>query len=126
VTCRYVLATGDTGVLNESVAFIHGLPVKADENSYYYLPERAEEAASLYEHCVHAVLNRLTFGENGLGLIGSSGWNDSMNLAGEHGKGESVYLSFFLHGVLMQFTKVASTRSGAICPWPKAVRRKRP
>jgi cellobiose phosphorylase len=109
-TCRYVLATGDTGVLNESVAFIHGRPVKADEDSYYDMPERAEEAASLYEHCVRAILNKLTFGEHGLPLIGSGDWNDGMNLVGEHGKGESVWLGFFLYDVLMQFTKVAQAR----------------
>ena len=110
-TCRYVLATGDTGVLNASVAFIQGRPVKADEDSYYDLPERAEEAASLYEHCVRAILNKLTFGEHGLPLIGSGDWNDGMNLVGEHGKGESVWLGFFLYDVLMQFTKVAQARS---------------
>ncbi len=110
-TCRYVLATGDTGVLNESVAFIQGRPVKADEDAYYDLPERAEEAASLYEHCVRAILNKLTFGEHGLPLIGSGDWNDGMNLVGERGKGESVWLGFFLYDVLMQFTKVAQARS---------------
>ncbi len=106
-TCRYVLSTGDTGVLDEPVHFIEGRPVNAEEDSYYDLPGRSEEAASLYEHCVRAILRGLRFGEHGLPLIGSGDWNDGMNLVGEHGKGESVWLGFFLYEVLMQFTEVA-------------------
>jgi len=109
-TCRYLLGTGDTGVLDESVHFIQGRHIKIDEDSYYDLPERSEEAASLYEHCVRAILNSLKFGEHGLPLMGSGDWNDGMNLVGEDGKGESVWLGFFLHEVLMQFTEVARTR----------------
>ena len=107
---RYVLHTGDTGVMEEPIHFIEGRPVEAEKDSYYDLPGRSEEAASLYEHCVRAILRGFRLGEHGLPLIGSGDWNDGMNLVGEHGKGESVWLGFFLYEVLMQFTEVARTR----------------
>ena len=109
-TCRYVLSTGDTGVLDELIPFVEGRPVNPEEDSYYDLPGRSEKTASLYEHCVRAILRGLRFGEHGLPLIGSGDWNDGMNLVGEQGKGESVWLGFFLYDVLMRFTELARIR----------------
>ena len=106
-TCRFVLSTGDTGILDEPVNFIEGRPVNTDEDSYYDLPMHSDVTSSLYEHCVRAILKGLNFGEHGLPLIGSGDWNDGMNLVGEHGKGESVWLAFFLYDVLIQFSEVA-------------------
>jgi cellobiose phosphorylase len=107
-TCRYVLATGDTGVLNEAIQFLEGRAVNVGEESYYDLPNRASETASLYQHCVRAIRHGLRFGAHGLPLIGSGDWNDGMNLVGIDGKGESTWLGFFLCEVLTQFAKVAS------------------
>ncbi len=105
--CRYVLCTGDTGVLDESIPFLDGRPVSPEEDSYYDLPGCSAETASLYQHCVRAIRRGLTFGEHGLPLIGSGDWNDGMNLVGLRGKGESVWLGFFLYEVLTRFAELA-------------------
>jgi cyclic beta-1,2-glucan synthetase len=109
-TCRYVKTTGDYAALDEIIPFLEGRPVEADEESYYDLPQRSEESGTLYEHCVRAIRNGLRFGEHGLPLIGCGDWNDGMNLIGEHGRGESVWLAFFLFDVLTQFAEVARRR----------------
>ncbi len=109
-TCRYVTSTGDTGVLDETVPFITGRPIGPDEDSYYDLPGRSGEMASLYEHCVRAILKGLTSGEHGLPLMGSGDWNDGMDQVGIQGKGESVWLGFFLYEVLTRFAEVARMR----------------
>ncbi len=108
--CRYVLSTGDRAVLDEPVQFLTGRPVDADEDSYYDLPVPSPKTATLYEHCVRAIRHGFRYGKHGLPLIGTGDWNDGMNLVGEHGKGESIWLGFFLYDVLMCFTDIARMR----------------
>lgn len=106
VTSRYVLHTGDTGVLDESVTFLSGHLLKPEDDSNYDLPVQSV-AASLYVHCVRTIQKSLSFGEHGLPFMGTGDWNDGMNMVGKEGKGESVWLGFFLYEVLIQFSKVA-------------------
>nr|WP_242518249.1 MULTISPECIES: glucoamylase family protein [Thiorhodovibrio] len=112
-TCRYVQSTGDTSVLDEAVPFLDGRLVSGEDDGYYDLPGQSDESASLYDHCVRAINHGLRMGEHGLPLIGSGDWNDGMNLVGIKGRGESIWLGFFLHEVLRQFGTLASQRGDA-------------
>ncbi len=107
---RYVLGTGDTGVLDETIPFVEGRELAPGEESVYALWATTEERASLYDHCVRALRRGLQFGPNGLPLMGCGDWNDGLNRVGLGGKGESVWLAFFLCEVLRQFERVARMR----------------
>ncbi|MEO6246098.1 MAG: glycosyl hydrolase family 65 protein, partial [Opitutaceae bacterium] len=110
VTCRYVTCVADTGVLDEKISFLEARPVKPEEEAYYDLPRRTDEKATLYQHCVRAIERGLNFGEHGLPLMGCGDWNDGMNRVGHEGRGESVWLAFFLYDVLTQFSALARAR----------------
>ncbi|MEI6194329.1 MAG: glycosyl hydrolase family 65 protein, partial [Verrucomicrobiota bacterium] len=110
VTCRYVACVADTGVLDEKIPFLEARPVKPDEEAYYDLPNRSEESGTLYHHCVRAIERGLKFGTHGLPLIGCGDWNDGMNMIGKEGRGESVWLAFFLYDVLTKFSELARAR----------------
>lgn len=110
--CRYLTVTGDTGVLDEKVRYIEGRPVNPDEESYYDLPVPSYLQQSFYEHCVLALQRGCALlGERGLPLIGTGDWNDGMNRVGEAGRGESVWLGFFLFETLEAFAEVAQARA---------------
>ncbi len=112
-TCRYVASVADTGVLDEKIPFLEGRPVKPEEEAYYDLPNRSEESATLYEHGVRAIERGLRFGEHGLPLMGGGDWNDGMNRVGSQGRGESVWLAFFLYDVLTRFASLARAHGDA-------------
>jgi cyclic beta-1,2-glucan synthetase len=108
---RYVTATQDAAILEERVPFIDGPELKGDETDAYFEPEPSAESGSLFEHCARAIDRSLAVGSHGLPLIGSGDWNDGMNRVGAAGRGESVWLGWFLHSVLTTFAPIAEARS---------------
>lgn len=110
VTAHYFERTGDESILDESVLFLEDGPLKEDEDERYSIPEISHELGSVYEHCIRAIERGLRFGEHGLPLIGSGDWNDGFSRIGPKGKGESVWLGWFLYLTLIRFAKVCDMR----------------
>jgi cyclic beta-1,2-glucan synthetase len=107
---RYVSLTGDAAILDESVPYLEGPALRPDQTDSYFQPEHSRRSASLFDHCVAAIERSLAVGAHGLPLIGTGDWNDGMNRVGSEGRGESVWLGWFLHTVLAAFAPIAEAR----------------
>lgn len=109
---RYIRVTGDTAVLDASVPYLEGRPLREDEESYYDNPFSAGLSEPVYNHCVRA-FEHVRHGERGLPLMGGGDWNDGMDRVGVKGMGESVWLGFFLFRALSDFIPLAEARGDA-------------
>ncbi len=120
VVAHYLEVTEDFSVLDEQVPFLAGGPLPADTHESFAAPEPASHG-SLFEHCVRALDSSLAIGSHGLPLFGTGDWNDGMNRVGAAGRGESVWLGWFLHTTLLQFAPIAERRDGsaAAAQWRK-------
>ncbi|HEY6510166.1 MAG TPA: protein ndvB, partial [Vicinamibacterales bacterium] len=106
----YVSQSGDESVLDEQVPFIEAPPLEPGQSEAYLLPRTSSEKASLFEHSIRAIDHAMKYGAHGLPLIGSGDWNDGMNRVGHAGRGESVWLGWFLVTVLNDFAPVCDRR----------------
>ncbi len=107
-TARYVAVTGDTEILTEQLPFIEGQMLNPGEHDAFFMPEVSKKKVPLYEHCARALdLAIKRTAKNGLPLILGGDWNDGMNRVGEDGKGDSVWLGWFLLHVLNDFAPLA-------------------
>ncbi|HEV8584522.1 MAG TPA: glucoamylase family protein, partial [Methylomirabilota bacterium] len=113
VVSRYLEVTEDAGILDETVGFLEAPPLLPGQAEAYFEPRRAEKAGTLFEHGARAIERSLTTGPHGLPLMGTGDWNDGMNRVGIGGKGESVWLGWFLHTVLTEWAELASVRGEA-------------
>ena len=112
---HYVTVTGDRGLLNLELPFVDGPPLKPGEHDAFFTPDRTKQTASLYEHCARALdLAISRKGASGLPLILGGDWNDGMNGVGRDGRGESVWLGWFLLKTLRDFGPIAVERKDAV------------
>jgi len=107
---RYIAVTGDMAVLDETVPYLEGPTLRPDQTNAYFLPDLSPGSASLFAHCAAALDRSLAVGVHGLPLMGSGDWNDGMDRVGHEGRGESVWLGWFLHTVLAAFAPIAEAR----------------
>nr|MBA2690425.1 phosphorylase [Burkholderiales bacterium] len=107
---HYIGATGDRSVLDESAPFLEGLPLPPEREDLYFEPQISAATASVFEHCARALDISLKVGAHHLPLIGGGDWNDGMNRVGAQGRGESVWLGWFLYAALEQFVPLATLR----------------
>ena len=121
---HYLEATGDRALLDESVPFLEGAQIPAGAEDAYYAPTIGSARSSLFEHCARAIDRSLRVGSHGLPLMGTGDWNDGMNRVGHEGRGESVWLAWFLCDVVTRFTPVAESRGDAdrVSRWNEAAR----
>ncbi|MEP7084127.1 MAG: hypothetical protein ABI854_05270, partial [Betaproteobacteria bacterium] len=113
VASHYLDVTDDQAILDANVPFLEGPLLAADQTESYFEPRIATYQGSVFEHCARAIDRSLRVGAHGLPLMGTGDWNDGMNLVGIDGKGESVWLAFFLIAVLKRFAPLAQARDDA-------------
>jgi cyclic beta-1,2-glucan synthetase len=107
---HYVACTGDATIYDEDVSFIEADALAPGAEDAYTVPRLSDEHASLYEHCARSIDRSLALGAHGLPLMGGGDWNDGMNRVGAQGRGESVWLGWFLCRVVADFAPVAQAR----------------
>ena len=110
--CHYVAVTGDTAILDQQIPFLEGEPLAATEHERVFIPAVSAHTAPLWEHCRRALDHALRLGEHGIPLFGDGDWNDGMNRVGFEGRGESVWLGWFLCGILRSFAPLIEHRDG--------------
>jgi len=110
VTAGYVASTGDRSVLEERVGFVRGRRLEPGEDEAYLQAEPSDDIADVYAHCCRAIDRSLEVGAHGLPLFGTGDWNDGMNRVGREGRGESVWMGFFLCSVLDAFVPMCEAR----------------
>lgn len=110
VTADYIKRTGDYSVLDEEAYYLEDKPLAEGEDERYTISKRSDKKGSIYEHCIKAIERGLKFGPHNIPLMGSGDWNDGMSEIGNKGKGESVWLGWFLYSILDNFKEICKVK----------------
>ena len=111
VVIEYIEQTGDYSILDIKTSYKVGEILEEGTDEKYDKYENSEIEEEIYNHCIKAIEKSLNFGEHGLPKMGSGDWNDSMSTVGNKGKGESVWLGFFLYDILNRFISIMEVRN---------------
>jgi len=113
---EYVRMTGDETLLDETAPYLDAeiplLPLPEGKQGMGFFPLRSTREDSVLEHVRRAldlVLNK-RMGQHGLPLMGTGDWNDGLDEIGCEGRGESVWLGFFLYYILRELMPVLERR----------------
>ncbi len=110
VTAEYVRVTGDDTILTEKVPFRRAPLLEPGQDERYGQFPETSTAYTLFEHCRRALEKGMTSGLHNLPLMGGGDWNDSMNRVGVEGRGESIWLGWFLYSALNRFADLCEQR----------------
>ena len=108
VTEEYIKVTGDYSILKEKATYLEDEPLREGEDERYTIVNQSSKEGTIYEHCIKAIEKSLKFGVHNIPLMGSGDWNDGMSTVGNNGKGESVWLGWFLYKILSDFEELAN------------------
>ncbi|MGH4050704.1 MAG: GH36-type glycosyl hydrolase domain-containing protein [Clostridium sp.] len=111
VTMDYIKNTGDFAILDEQAGYLIDTPLADGEDERYNVSPKADFTGSIYEHCIKAIDRALKFGPHNIPLMGSGDWNDGMSTVGNKGKGESVWLGWFLYDILGDFMRACTYKN---------------
>lgn len=110
VTAEYINSTGDYEILEKTAPYLEDEPLREGEDERYTIVNQSSKEGTIYEHCLKAIQKSLKFGSHNIPLMGSGDWNDGMSTVGNEGKGESVWLGWFLYSILNSFIEIAEFR----------------
>lgn len=110
VTIDYIQNTGDYSILDEEAGYLEDEPLKEGEDERYNISRISDKKGTIYEHCIKAIEISLRFGEHNIPLMGSGDWNDGMSTIGNKGRGESVWLGWFLYSILDKFINLCNVK----------------
>lgn len=111
VTAEYIYSTGDYEILDETAPYLEDEPLKEGEDERYTIVNASSKEGTIYEHCLKAIEKSLKFGPHNIPLMGSGDWNDGMSTVGNKGKGESIWLGWFIYSILDKFILIAEYKN---------------